>query len=189
MGTLVRAGLWVVAHAPFPPGRCPGSHRAARMEPAATRWPFRVGRVRVESEPLFSWRAAKLWERPEEGSAVWVFRLLGELDGRSHLDDPTEVHDGDEVAHVADDGEVVRNEQHREAELPLEVSYEVEDGALHGDVEGGRDLVRDEHSRSGRKRPCDGNSLPLATRQGSWQAVGDVRAELHELEETSHFAA
>ena len=47
--------------------------------------------------------------------------------GRAVFDDGTLAHDGDVVGDVADDGEVVRDEDHGEIQIAREVGEEVED--------------------------------------------------------------
>ena len=59
------------------------------------------------------------------------------------LDDLAAMHDGDALADVAHDGEVVGDEQQREAELALELAQQIEDLGLDRDVEGGYRLVGD----------------------------------------------
>lgn len=47
--------------------------------------------------------------------------------GGAVFDDGTLAHDGDVVGDVADDGEVVRDEDHGEVQIAREVGEEVED--------------------------------------------------------------
>ena len=56
-------------------------------------------------------------DRVDERPGVRVPRVPEELVGVGDLDDPAEVHDGDPVAEVLHDGEVVRDEQDAQAEL------------------------------------------------------------------------
>ena len=78
------------------------------------------------------------------------------------LDDLAEVHHGDAVAHVAHDGEVVGDEDHRQAELALQLAQQVEDLGLDRDVEGGDRLVGDDQLRLQRERAGDADPLALA---------------------------
>ena len=64
------------------------------------------------------------------------------------LDDPALVHDPDRLRHVPHDGEIVGDEQIREAELLLQVPEEVQDLRLDRDVDRGHGLV--EHDEFGR---------------------------------------
>jgi hypothetical protein len=45
--------------------------------------------------------------------------MLVEIVHRRHFHDPAEVHDGNPVAHVADDREIVRDEEVGEPQLTL----------------------------------------------------------------------
>jgi hypothetical protein len=54
---------------------------------------------------------------------------------RRGLDDPAEVHDRNAVGHMTDDGEVVRNEEVRQAKLFLEVDEKVHDLGLDRDIQ------------------------------------------------------
>ena len=106
----------------------------------------------------------------EEGFAVAEF------------DDAAEVHDAEAVGHVADDGEVVADEEVGEAEALLEIAHEVEDLGLDGDVEGGGGFVADEEVRFGGEGAGDGDALALAAGEfvGVFFAVGGGEADLGE---------
>ena len=54
--------------------------------------------------------------------------------GGALFDEAAVVHDGDAVADVADDGEVVGDEDDGEVQIFLEGADEVEDAGLDGDV-------------------------------------------------------
>ncbi len=70
-----------------------------------------------------------------------------------------EVEHHDPVGEVADDAEVVGDEEVRHALLGLEVDQQVEDRRLHGHVERGRRLVADDDARVARKRAPDRDAL------------------------------
>ena len=59
------------------------------------------------------------------------------------LDDASGVHHDDPVAQLGHGGDVVGDEQHGGTLVAVDLAHEVEDLALHGDVEGGRRLVGD----------------------------------------------
>jgi hypothetical protein len=82
--------------------------------------------------------------------------------GGAVFDDGTLAHDGDVVGDVADDGEVVRDEDHGEIQIAREVGEEVEDLRLDGDVEGGDGFVGNDEFGLGGKGPGDGDALALA---------------------------
>jgi len=54
---------------------------------------------------------------------------------RGELDDLAEIHDRDPMGHVLDDGEIMADEEEREAELALQVLQQVHDLRLDGNVE------------------------------------------------------
>ena len=98
--------------------------------------------------------------------------------GRRRLDDPAEVHDRDGVGDVADDREVVRDQQQAELELAGERGEEVRDLRLRRGVERGERLVEHDHGRARRRAParsrCAAAGRPR-TRAGSLRAAAAGR--------------
>ena len=92
-------------------------------------------------------------------------RRRPELLRRRALDDLAEVHDRDGVGDVADDREVVRDEQEAELELAREAGEQVRDLRLCRGVERGERLVEDDHRRVRGERPRDRDPLPLTARE------------------------
>ena len=90
--------------------------------------------------------------------------------GGSFLDDPAGVHDRDPVGDLDQHGEVVRDEEHREPELPLQALQELQHLRLHHHVQRRRGLVRDHEGRVAGERHRDHHSLLLP----SGQLVGVV---------------
>ena len=76
-----------------------------------------------------------------------------------------QVHDRDGVGHVADDGEIVRDEEKPELELTREFHQEVRDLRLRRGVERSQRLVENDDGRARGERPGDGDALALATRE------------------------
>jgi len=76
-------------------------------------------------------------------------RLVGDLD------DLAEIHYRDAVAELLDDGEVVGDEEIREAEFTLQVAEEIDHLRLHRDVERRGRLVPDDEARMQRQRAGD----------------------------------
>jgi hypothetical protein len=119
-----------------------------------------------------------------EQCAGVVVTGLGEHACRgSLLDDPAAPHDRDLRGDVADDREVVGDEQHRQAQLALELTDEVEYGPLDRDVQGGGDLVSDDHARARRERPRQRDPLPLAAGQPGRYGAGADRVQVHQFEQ------
>ena len=92
--------------------------------------------------------------------------------GRAELLQPAEVEDGDAVRDVADDAEVVRDEDVRDPLLGLELDEQVEDRRLHGDVERGRRLVADHELGIAGERARDRHAL--------LEAAGELHGLLRE---------
>ena len=55
-----------------------------------------------------------------------MVRVIEQLLRRTDLDDLTLVHDGDHIAHLGCDVEVVGNEQHRELQTGLQLLQQIE---------------------------------------------------------------
>src|SRR6266545_4649079 len=109
-------------------------------------------------------------------------RVLVQLRSGRDLDDPAEVHDCDPVGDVPDDGEVVCDEEVREAELFLELLEQVDDLRLNRDVESGHRLVRDDEVRVEREGSGKADPLPLSARELVRVAAGGVGGEPDRLE-------
>ena len=104
-------------------------------------------------------------DRREERLGVGVDRVLVERGPPARLDDQAEVHDGDPVRDVADDAEIVGDEDVREPELVLEVVEEVDDLRLDRHVERGDGLVCDDQLRVESERARDADALALPARE------------------------
>jgi len=80
----------------------------------------------------------------------------------SLLDNAAEIHDGDAIAHVFHDAEIVRDHQQRHAEFVLQVQKQVDDLRPDGDVERRYRLVADDEFRFDDQRARNAEALPLA---------------------------
>ena len=109
--------------------------------------------------------------------------------GLGDLDEPAAVHHGDAVADVPHGREIVRDEEVREAEAPLQVHQEVEDLRPHRDVERRHRLVADDERRIGRERSGDRDALPLPAGELQRPPLAEVGGEPDELEQLGHAAA
>jgi len=81
------------------------------------------------------------------------------------LDCSPAAEDDDAVAHLADDGEVVADEEHGDAELVSDAVDEAQDLRLHRHVESGDRLVADEDARLRGERPGERDALTFAARE------------------------
>lgn len=103
--------------------------------------------------------------RIEQCSGVGLPGLREHLADRTVLDNAARLHHGDMVADLADDGEIVTDQDHGHASLAMEVSQQGKNISLNQDVERRRGLVEEDDPRFGRKRAGDCNPLRLPTRQ------------------------
>ena len=195
-----RSAKWVMAcrkasaaeggkRRPFPPADV-GRVATARMEPTSRRRVNRARYLSLEHDPApRRWRAllgVDEWDRGEERLGVRMNRALVEDVHRRLLDDHAEVHDGDPVRDVADDAEIVRDEDVGEPELVLEVVEEVDDLGLDRHVERGDRLVGDDQPRIQGERTRDADPLSLPARELVRIAVDVGRGEADDLQELPH---
>ena len=103
------------------------------------------------------------WGGGQEFAGVGVLRSKEEVAGGCLLDDTAVLHNSDAVGYLADDGKVVRDEEHGKAVLLAQASKEIEDLGLYGYVEGGGWLVRNEKPGTVHDRHGDEDALSLAT--------------------------
>ena len=94
-----------------------------------------------------------------------MLRLPVDLLDRTDLDHLSEVHHEDTVRDVADDVEVVGDEDVGQIELRLEVGEQIEHLRLDRFVERGHRLVENEKARVERERAGDVDALLLASGQ------------------------
>jgi hypothetical protein len=111
------------------------------------------------------------------------FGLEEDALGWSLLDDLARVHDRHSVGHLDQDRQVVRDEQHRQAELPLQPFEQLEDLRLDHDVQRGRRLVGDDEARAARERGRDHHPLLLSTRELVGVVVDPATRKTHLLQE------
>ena len=138
---------------------------AARVEAAAGRRRDRARHVALEHDALALRVGIGDRDGREQRLGVRVDRPRVELLGRRELDDLAQVHHGDAVRDVADDAEVVGDEDVGQRELVLQVVEEVDDLRLDRDVERRDGLVGDDQARVERQGARDADALPLAARE------------------------
>ena len=98
--------------------------RAARMEPTPGGWP---GRVRYVAGQVDGQQAQPVGSRDgrDQGLRVRVNRCAPNLLGRSHLDDPAQVHDGDPVGDLSHHRQVVGDEDECQPGLADQLAEQV----------------------------------------------------------------
>ena len=112
----------------------------------------------------------------------WSGRALSSRDG-GQLDHSPEVHDRDPVADVADDAQVVGDEQVGQPELALEPLEQVDDLGLDRHVERADRLVGDDQVRVEGERAGHADALALAAGELVRIARREVRVEADRREQ------
>ena len=136
--------------------------RATRVEAAAGGKLDRTGHIAGKNDALAPGGRIRHRDRGEQRFGVRMQRIAEQLARRRDFDDPAEIHHGDPVADVLDHGQIMRDEEIREAELALQIDQKVDDLRLHGDVERRDRLVANDQLRPRRQRPRDAETLPLS---------------------------
>ncbi len=95
------------------------------------------------------------------------------------LDDLARVHDGDAVARLGNDPEVVRDQQKGGTEVSAQVGQDAQNLRFHDDVERRRRLVCDEELRSQDERESDHDSLAHSARELVRVLVEPRRRDAH----------
>jgi hypothetical protein len=159
--------------------------RAALDEAALRRRIDRLADPALDQDGGALRRGIRHGHRGQERLRVWVLRPGEDLLGRAHLDDLAEVHHRDPVAHVAGDGEVVRDVEIRHPELACEPGHQLHDRDANAHVEHRGRLVGDDEARVHDQRAGDRHPLTLSTRELVRVAEEEVlrRHEADEAEE------
>src|SRR5215472_1282007 len=101
----------------------------------------------------------------EQPAGVGFRGRLENLIHAAELDDPPLAHDGDPLCDRAHEGEVVSHEEHRQTQVALERGEQLDDGGLDAHIEGGGDLIADQHRRLADQGAGDGDALALSAGQ------------------------
>ena len=117
----------------------------------------------------------------DEGPGVGMARGPDEVSGGSRLHHPAEIEHHDPVADVLHHGEIVGDEDERDAEVAPEVAKQVDDLRLHAHVEGRDRLVADHQARLHDEGAGDADALALAARELVRIAVELPGEEAHPL--------
>ena len=108
---------------------------------------------------------------------VGVLRVGVYLLSGGDLHDLAQVHDGDALADVPDDREIVGDEQVRHAHLGLQVLKQVDDLSLDRDVKRGDRLIADDECGTCGKSPRDTEALPLPPAELMREAIRHRRVQ------------
>ena len=101
----------------------------------------------------------------EQRASIFVARIGEDIVGLARLDDPAPLHHHDIARDLAHDAEIMGDEQHRHAELGLQLLQQLQDLRLHSDVERGGRLVGDEEIGAAGERHRDHHALALPARE------------------------
>ena len=85
--------------------------------------------------------------RRQQAARIGVQRIVEDIPHRAALDDPPQVHDGDFIANLGDDAQIMRDIEHRHLELRLRLRDEVQNLRLHGDIKRSRRFIGDQQRR------------------------------------------
>ena len=91
----------------------------ASVETTSARWIDGTGHIPGENDSLFFDGGVGTWHSREQRLGIGMGRIAIELTIRSHLNDLAEIHDGDTIANVLDDAQVMRDDQIGEIKLFL----------------------------------------------------------------------
>src|SRR6185437_2906958 len=93
----------------------------------------------------FLGRLALQWQQAsKQRSGIGVFRSAEELGHPGGFDDPSRVHDEHSIAELADDSQVMSDEQYARLVCFADLAEQVEYLCLDRDVQRGRRLVSDD---------------------------------------------
>ena len=108
----------------------------------------------------------------EQGLGVGVLRGVEQGLDRGQFDEPASVHDGDAVTDDPQQGEVMGDEEKGEMLLLLQLTEEIDDLGLHGNVQGGCRFIGQDQLWLQAETAGDVHPLPLSAGQFIGQAVG-----------------
>ena len=115
----------------------------------------------------------------EEALGVGMGGVGGDEFGGAFFDELTVFKNGDLIADVFDDGEIVGNEEVSKVELFLEVHQKIDDLGLDRDIEGTDRFVADDKLRFDGEGAGNADALALASAEfvGEAASVGRVEAD------------
>src|SRR5262252_4333214 len=136
----------------------------ARMERATGRRIERIGYLARNRRPR-SPRHREIGNRIEQHARVGMPRIVEQRALWGKFYNAAQVHHTDAIRDVMHDGQVVRDEEVREAEIALQVLHQVEHLRLHRDVECRGRLIANEELRVRGERARNADALALAARE------------------------
>src|SRR5579863_1468442 len=158
---------------------------AARVKTAARRRIYGRRNVAFEHDSLALTLLDGVWNRNcrQERLRIWMQRIFVKRVAIGKLNDLPDVHDGDARRDVADDREIVRDEQVRQPKLLLQIFEQIDDLRLNRDVERGDGLVGNDEFRPDRERTRNTDALTLSARKLVRIAVCMIRLKADHFQE------
>ena len=133
-------------------------YRTSRREATARRHRGQIGRLAVDRRQRLA-AAAQRGQTAQQPDRVRVTRLIEDVARLAHLDDAPGIHDGDPVAELGHDPQIVRDEDQRQVGLALDLLQEPQVLRLDRHVQRRRRLVGDQETRLARDRDRAGDAL------------------------------
>lgn len=108
---------------------------------------------------------------------------IEDLGHRAGFDDAPRTHDGDPVAHAADHGQVVGDEQIARIQFRLQILEQLQDLRLHRDIQSRNRFVEGHQIRTQDRRPGDRHPLSPAAGQLRGAASRVITRQRHLLQQ------
>ncbi len=77
-----------------------------------------------------------LWYSADKRLGVWMPGLVEDFTGPTNFDNASQIHNGNGLAQVTHDPQIVGNKDHGQAPLLLQIKEEVQYLSLNGDIQG-----------------------------------------------------
>ena len=140
---------------------------AAPGKPASRRHVDRTGRIALQAHalPASSGLGIERGRGGPQGQGIGMQGARKEGFTRRLLNDQTQVHDRNLVAHVPDHAEIMRDEEVGQAQILLQPLHQIEDLRLDGHVQGRHGFVAHHEVGVGGQRAGQPDALALATRE------------------------
>jgi len=101
--------------------------------------------------------------RVKQCPGVGVARRTHQILGRPDFDDTPQIHDGNALADMGDNTEIVRDEQDRKLLFCLDIGQKIDDLGPDRHIERRHRFVGNQHRRAQGKGPRNAKTLALAT--------------------------
>ena len=162
---------------------------AAGVEAAAGRHRHRAGGIAGQPDHPFLRRPVEARHRADESARIGMDGVADDGLGGTYFDDLPQVHDGHSLAHVGNDAHIVRDEDGRHTEAPLQLPQYLQHLRLNRHVERGDRLVGDDQLRLAGEGPGDADALALAAAELMWKAAALCGVEANHCQQLCYSLA